>query len=117
MGVTGARFVGVELYCDDLKKARSFYAGVLGLQIAEEQEGPRKFDSENGFICLEKKGVESYPSKDKAVLFFEVGGSANVHRYDRERPVGEGRKVVGGSARSRGPQRAPAGDSQMSGSI
>ena len=25
-----------------------------------------------GFICLEKKGVESYPSKDKAVLFFEV---------------------------------------------
>ena len=74
MGVSGARFVGVELYFDDLKKARSFYAGVLGLQIAEEQEGHHaKFDSEKGFICLEKKGIESYPSKDKAVLFFEVG--------------------------------------------
>ena len=24
------------------------------------------------FICLERKGAESYPSKDKAVLFFEV---------------------------------------------
>jgi hypothetical protein len=24
------------------------------------------------FICLERKGVESYPSKDKAVLFFSV---------------------------------------------
>jgi hypothetical protein len=44
-------------------------------------------------------------------------GSANVHRCDRERPVGEGRKVVGGSARSRGAQRGPAGESQMSGSI
>jgi catechol-2,3-dioxygenase len=59
---------------DDLEKAGSFYAGVLGLQIAEEQEGHHaKFDSEKGFICLEKKGIESYPSKDKAVLFFEVG--------------------------------------------
>ena len=73
MGVTRARFVGVELYFDDLKKARSFYAGVLGLQIAEEQEGHHvKFDGGEGFICLEKEGVESYPSKDKAVLFFEV---------------------------------------------
>ena len=73
MGLTGARFVGVELYFDDLKKANSFYAGILGLNIAEEQEGHHtKFDSETGFICLEKKGVESYPSKDKAVLFFEV---------------------------------------------
>jgi catechol-2,3-dioxygenase len=73
MAVTGARFVGVELYFEDLKRARSFYAGILGLQIAEEQEGHHtKFDGAAGFICLEKKGVESYPSKDKAVLFFEV---------------------------------------------
>ena len=73
MGVTRARLVGVELYFDDLKEARSFYAGILGLQIAEEQEGHHaKFDGEKGFICLEKKGVVSYPSKDKAVLFFEV---------------------------------------------
>ena len=72
--MTGARFVGVELYFDDLEKATSFYAGVLGLQIAEEQEEHHaKFDSEKGFICLEKKGIESYPSQDKAVLFFEVG--------------------------------------------
>jgi len=56
MGLTGARFVGVELYCDDLQKSKSFYAGVLGLQIAEEQEGHHaKFDSQAGFICLEKR--------------------------------------------------------------
>jgi predicted enzyme related to lactoylglutathione lyase len=73
MGLTGAKFVGVELYFDDLQKAKSFYVGILGLQIAEEQEGHHtKFDCEAGFICLEKTGVESYPSQDKAVLFFEV---------------------------------------------
>lgn len=68
-----ARFVGVELYFDDLEQARAFYTGTLGLRIAEED--PRrycKFEGGSGFICLERKGVESYPSADKAVLFFEV---------------------------------------------
>ena len=69
----GARFIGVELYFDELEKAKRFYADVLGLSIAEEQPGHHaKFESGSGFICLEKTGVESYPSQDKAVLFFEV---------------------------------------------
>ena len=43
------------------------------MRIAEEEPGHHaKFESGSGFICLEKTGVESYPSKDKAVLFFEV---------------------------------------------
>jgi len=68
-----ARFVGVELYFDDLKRAKKFYAEALGLAVSDEEEGHHaKFDSGAGFICLEKKGMESYPSKDKAVLFFEV---------------------------------------------
>jgi catechol 2,3-dioxygenase len=69
----GARFTGVELYFSDLKKARAFYADTLGLQISDE--GPQryaKFSGEAGFVCLERKGSESYPSLDKAVLFFEV---------------------------------------------
>jgi len=69
----GARLVGVELYFEDLEQAKRFYAEVLGLRIAEEEPGHHaKFESGTGFICLEKTGVESYPSKDKAVLFFEV---------------------------------------------
>lgn len=69
----GARFVGVELYFEELEKAKRFYRNVLGLRIAEEEPGHHaKFESGRGFICLEKTGVESYPSKDKAVLFFEV---------------------------------------------
>lgn len=68
-----ARWLGVELYFDDLSAAQRFYVETLGLTVSEEQsEHHVKFDSATGFICLERKGAESYPSKDKAVLFFEV---------------------------------------------
>ena len=81
------KFVGVELYFDDLDRARRFYSGVLGLQISDEQAGHHvKFDSPNGFICCECKGAESYPSPDKAVLFFEVDDlAATVTALGRER--------------------------------
>jgi catechol 2,3-dioxygenase-like lactoylglutathione lyase family enzyme len=72
MGIN-ARFIGTELYCDDLERAREFYTRVLGLTASEEQPGHHaKFDSGAGFIYLERKGAESYPSQDKAVLFFAV---------------------------------------------
>ncbi len=68
-----ARFAGVELYFNDLEGAKRFYAGVLGLRLVEERAGHHaKFESGAGFVCLERKGAESYPSLDKAVLFFEV---------------------------------------------
>ncbi len=73
MGNIGAHFVGVELYFDDLERAKAFYRDVLGLVITGEEAGHHaQFDSNAGFICLERKGAESYPSQDKAVLFFEV---------------------------------------------
>ncbi|HEY6369509.1 MAG TPA: hypothetical protein VIX37_02945 [Candidatus Sulfotelmatobacter sp.] len=68
-----AQFIGVELYFENLETAKSIYVDTLGLGISDEQAGHHaKFDSGSGFFCLEKKGVESYPSSDKAVLFFEV---------------------------------------------
>ena len=68
-----ARFVGVELYFEDLDRAKTFYQATLGLELSEKETGHHvRFDSDNGFVCLEVKGAESYPSKDKAVLFFEV---------------------------------------------
>ena len=68
-----ARFVGVELYFDNLERAKKFYLETLGLKISDEQVGHHaKFDSGAGFVCLERKRAESYPSRDKAVLFFEV---------------------------------------------
>jgi predicted enzyme related to lactoylglutathione lyase len=67
------RFVGVELYFENLDRAKKFYLETLGLSISDEEAGHHaKFGGEAGFICLEKKGCENYPSKDKAVLFFEV---------------------------------------------
>lgn len=73
MSRVNMQFAGVELYFEDLERARRFYVETLGLAISDEQAGHHvKFDSATGFICLEQKGVESYPSEDKAVLFFEV---------------------------------------------
>jgi predicted enzyme related to lactoylglutathione lyase len=73
MANISAQFIGAELYFNDLETAREFYSGVLGLKVSEEEPGHHvKFDSGAGFICLERKGSESYPSQDKAVLFFSV---------------------------------------------
>ncbi len=81
------RFAGVELYFDDLVAARQFYAETLGLQLSEEQpDHHAKFDSGAGFVCLERRGVETYPSRDKAVLFFEVPDLAKaVETIGRDR--------------------------------
>jgi len=68
-----AQFIGVELYFEDLRKAKKFYEQTLGLTLSDEQiDHHAQFDSGGRFICLDRKGAESYPSKDKAVLFFEV---------------------------------------------
>jgi catechol 2,3-dioxygenase len=73
MATISARFAGVELYFSDLERARAFYTDTLGLQISDEDpQRYAKFTAEAGFVCLERKGSESYPSLDKAVLFFEV---------------------------------------------
>ncbi len=70
------RLAGVELYFENLAVARRFYEETLGLPLAEAAPGQfAKFDA-GGFVCLECKGKESYPSKDKAVLFFEVSDLA-----------------------------------------
>jgi len=68
-----ARFVGVELYFEDLQRAKDFYEKTLRLTLSDERTGHHaKYSSGAGFVCLERKGAESYPSQDKVVLFFET---------------------------------------------
>jgi predicted enzyme related to lactoylglutathione lyase len=68
-----ARLAGVELYFDDLPAAKRFYEETLGLKLSREQTGHHaQFDTGPTFLCLEKKGMENYPSQDKAVIFLEV---------------------------------------------
>ena len=64
------RFVGVELYFDNLEKAKDFYRQTLGLNISEEEGGHHaKFDGGVGFICLECKGPLCTPQQfDRADL-------------------------------------------------
>lgn len=81
MNSISARLAGVELYFEDLEGAKRFYIETLGLALVEEQPGHHaRFESGAGFICLERKGAESYPSKDKAVLFFLVSDLAAALR-------------------------------------
>jgi predicted enzyme related to lactoylglutathione lyase len=83
------RFAGVELYFEDLDRAREFYLKTLGLELTDEEAGRyAKFDSGAGFVCLERKLSESYPSLDKAVLFFEVADlQGTMDTIGRERFV------------------------------
>jgi predicted enzyme related to lactoylglutathione lyase len=91
------RFIGVELYFEDLEQAKRFYVDVLGLEVSDERPGHHaKFDCGAGFVCLERKGSETYPSSDKAVLFFEVPDvKARVAAIGEDRVVRqEGRWAV-----------------------
>ncbi len=93
------RFTGLELYFDDLPRARRFYHRVLGLKIMDERRGHyARFRGGPAFVCLEAKGLESYPSRDKAVVFFEVADLAvAVKAIGRKRflqiePGGQGKR-------------------------
>jgi predicted enzyme related to lactoylglutathione lyase len=89
MSTINARLVGVELYFDDLVAAKNFYEETLGLDIFGEQPGHHaQFNVGQAFLCLEKKGVEDYPSRDKAVIFLEVPNvQTAVEAIGRERFV------------------------------
>jgi catechol 2,3-dioxygenase-like lactoylglutathione lyase family enzyme len=92
MNRSDTRLAGVELYFDDLPRAKAFYRDVLGLDLVEDAaDHHAKFEVGGPFLCLEKRGVEAYPSADKAVVFFEVRdvrqtvqdvGPSHVVRYD-----------------------------------
>jgi catechol 2,3-dioxygenase-like lactoylglutathione lyase family enzyme len=92
------RLAGVELYFENLPAARKFYTDILSLRITSEEEGHHaQFDTGSAFLCLEAKGVEDYPSRDKAVLFFEVPdlptaiATVGERRVLRQRPREAGR--------------------------
>jgi predicted enzyme related to lactoylglutathione lyase len=89
MSSINARLVGVELYFDDLVAAKNFYEETLGLDIFGQQPGHHaQFNVGQAFLCLEKKGVEDYPSRDKAVIFLEVPNvQAAVEAIGRQRFV------------------------------
>jgi predicted enzyme related to lactoylglutathione lyase len=94
MASSNFRLVGVELYFTDLPRAQAFYQQVLGLDLAEMQNGHHaKFTTPAGFICLERSGVEDYPSADKAVLFLEVTNLSHaVDRIGADRVIKRGRR-------------------------
>jgi len=56
MSDLSAQFVGVELYFEDLERAKMFYLDTLGLHLSDEQPGHHaKFAADAAFVCLEPK--------------------------------------------------------------
>lgn len=98
MGDRLTRFVGVELYFEDLERAKKFTSthwACTGLHISDQQPGHHaQFGAHAGFVCLETKGSKSYPSRDRAVLFFGVHDlraavtAIRPHRFVRSEPHG-----------------------------
>ena len=88
------RFAGFELYLDDLERARCFYTMKLGLRTIEQDPTHHvKLAGGDAFLCLERKGVESYPSAEKAVVFVEVPDlQATVAKFDSSEILGRGLK-------------------------
>lgn len=82
-----ARFIEVELYFDHLEEGKHFYCETLGFAIHDEAPGRfARLATEPAFICLERKGLESYPSRDKAVIFLQVPNLAEaVNAIGKER--------------------------------
>jgi hypothetical protein len=83
------RLLGMELYFEDVPRARDFYRDVLNLPVEEELPGHHaKLSPQGGFLCLERKGVENYPSQDKAVVFLQLADLRSfVARVGSERFV------------------------------
>ena len=84
----------MQYYFADLPRAQAFYEQVLGLELAEMQDGHHaKFTTPAGFICLERRGVEDYPSAEKAVLFLQVTNLAQaIERIGADRVIKRGRR-------------------------
>ncbi|HTL94249.1 MAG TPA: VOC family protein [Gemmatimonadaceae bacterium] len=83
------RLLGVELYFDDVERAKRFYRDTIGLELSDEASGHfAQFACGGGFVCVESKGTENYPSHDKAVVFLEVPDlQAMVDRIGRDHVV------------------------------
>jgi predicted enzyme related to lactoylglutathione lyase len=94
------RLAGVELYFADLPRAQQFYGEVLGLPLHDAEPGHHaQFDTDGGFVCVERRGAEDYPSADKAVLFFEVPDLEEaLERIGRDRIVKRGGRESAGWA-------------------
>jgi hypothetical protein len=61
------------LYFDHLDEDKRFCGETLGFDIRDEVPGHfTRLVTEPAFICLERKGMQPHPSRDKAWIFLEV---------------------------------------------
>lgn len=62
MEYASPRFLGAELFFDDLERAKDFYQEILGLELTDEDpDHHAQFAAGEAFVCLERRGSESDP--------------------------------------------------------
>jgi hypothetical protein len=82
-----ARFVGVELYFDNLERAKRFYVETIGLEVSDERVGHHaRFNSGAGFVCLERRGLSCTPRKTR--LFSSLRYLIWSQRLQPSGPIG-----------------------------
>jgi len=87
MKITNLAFVGTPV--TDMKRARSFYEGVLGLKVSEEMMGGQwvEYDLGNNTLAIANVGPEWTPSDQGTGAALEVEDFDDAIKYLKDRHV------------------------------
>lgn len=87
MKITALAFVGIPV--TDMKRAREFYEGVLGLKVAEEMMGGRwvEYSLNNNTLAIASVGPDWLPSDQGTGTALEVENFDEAIRYLKDRQV------------------------------
>jgi predicted enzyme related to lactoylglutathione lyase len=87
MKINALAFVGIPV--TDMKRARAFYEGVLGLKVSEEMMGGRwvEYGVGNNTLAIASVGPEWKPSQDGTGAALEVEDFDEAITWLRDRQV------------------------------
>jgi predicted enzyme related to lactoylglutathione lyase len=87
MKVNGLAFVGIPV--TDMQRARSFYEGVLGLNVSEEMMGGKwvEYSLGNNTLAIANVGPEWLPSDQGTGAALEVDDFDGAIKYLKDRNV------------------------------
>lgn len=87
MKITGIAFVGIPV--TDMRRAREFYEGVLGLRVAGEMMGGKwiEYSLNNNTLAIASVGSEWLPSDQGTGAALEVENFDEAIKYLKDRQV------------------------------
>lgn len=102
---------GATLFLSDLARVRDFYAEVLALDIASEQDDVISFDVGGAMLCLDARGARSSAAASHSLWFLTSSFEALAERLEAARaPVVRGPERSTGNGKWFVVVRDPAGN-------